>query len=74
MSKFDKAAAKAASSAPKAKAKAEPAPVSATPAKPAAVLKTLEEKKKFVVKHEVKMEDLQDDIKNEPNSKKKKGN
>ena len=50
----------------------------AAPAKPAAaagaapVLNTLEDRKKFVLKHEVKIDDLQTAVEDEPNRAKKK--
>jgi hypothetical protein len=70
MSKFDKAAKAAAK--PAAKATAEP-PAPAPSTKPAVELKTLEEKRKYVLKHEIKIEDVQDNAKNEPNKAKKEG-
>jgi hypothetical protein len=78
MSKFDQAAAKAAGSKAKAAPKANTSAVASAPTpapavKPATVsLGSLEEKKKFVVKHEIKIEDLQDKIKDEPKKDKKK--
>jgi ATPase subunit of ABC transporter with duplicated ATPase domains len=73
MSKFDQAAAKAAA---KTKAAAKPAAKSAAAAPPPAPklveLKTLEEKRKYVMKHEIKMEDVADSAKNENNKAAKK--
>jgi ATPase subunit of ABC transporter with duplicated ATPase domains len=75
MSKFAAAAAKAAgksAAAPKPAAKAgASAAVSKAPAKAAVVLKTIDEKKKYAKKHELKMEDLAQEIKDEPNKKTK---
>jgi ATPase subunit of ABC transporter with duplicated ATPase domains len=80
MAKFDKAAAKAGvakavAPAPAAKAAAAPAAkAAAAPAAkaPAAQLVTLEDKKKFILKHEMKIDDAQEAVGDEPNRAKKK--
>lgn len=80
MSRFDQAMAKAVG----AKAAATPAPkpaakagASAAAAKPAAkkkmlVFEGLEEKKQFVKKHEMKIDDMEENIRQEPNKSEKK--
>jgi len=80
MSRFDKAVAKAGAAktvapAPAAKAAAAPAAkAAAAPAAkaPAVQLVTLEDKKKFILKHEMKIDDAKEAAGNEPNRAKKK--
>jgi ATPase subunit of ABC transporter with duplicated ATPase domains len=72
MSKFDKAASKASGSAPAPTAKAASEVAASAPAKAAVVMTTLEEKRKFVKKQEIKMVDLEDSMESETNNKKKK--
>jgi len=77
MSRFEKAASKAAAAAPKAaapKATAAKAGAAAPKAKagPGVKLDTLEDKKAFVRKHEMKIDDAAEAAKDEPNRQKKK--
>jgi len=78
MSKFEAAQKKAQAAAPKPAAKAAtkaaavPKAASAAKAVKAPKLDTLEDKKKFVRQQEVKIEDMEDQIKDEPNKGKKK--
>eukprot|EP00927_Polykrikos_kofoidii_P000852 TRINITY_DN10324_c0_g1_i1.p1 TRINITY_DN10324_c0_g1~~TRINITY_DN10324_c0_g1_i1.p1 ORF type:complete len:1436 (-),score=300.37 TRINITY_DN10324_c0_g1_i1:244-4551(-) len=70
MSRFAAAAAKAASSAPKAPALVVKGKT--TVKAPAPVLTTLEDKKKYVRSQELKIEDVAENVKNEPNKAAKK--
>mmetsp|Transcript_45337 Transcript_45337/g.98578 ORF Transcript_45337/g.98578 Transcript_45337/m.98578 type:complete len:1420 (+) Transcript_45337:85-4344(+) len=74
MSKFDKAAAKAAATGPKVATPKAAATPAATPAaaKAPVQLKTLEEKRKYVLQHELKIEDTSDHVKGEANKAAKK--
>jgi ATPase subunit of ABC transporter with duplicated ATPase domains len=73
MSRFDAATKKAAVAAPKPKIGAATAKSTAAPkAKPALVLKTLQEKKQYKAKQELKMSDKEDEIAGETNNKVKK--
>lgn len=75
MSRFAAAAAKATASAPKASAPKASAPIvkgKSTPKAAAPVLTTLEDKKKYVRSQDLKIEDVTESIKNEPNKAAKK--
>jgi len=75
-SKFDQAAAKAAAAKPAAKPAAKAAAAAPAAAAPTAAappkLATLDEKKKWVLKHETKIDDADQAVKDEPNKAKKK--
>jgi ATPase subunit of ABC transporter with duplicated ATPase domains len=75
MSRFAAAAAKASASTPKASAPKAAAPIvkgKSTPKAAAPVLTTLEDKKKYVRSQDLKIEDVTESIKNEPNKAAKK--
>ena len=63
---------KAATPAPKAEVASMAAPAAKPRASPAGEFATLEDKKKFVLKHEVKIDDAAELVKDEPNRNKKK--